>query len=698
MPVGAVGLGGPSEGAARFGSSRDAAAERPHQRRQRARPRLAVGGADVWVADDFGNTVSRIDAASGGGAVTRTTPVGPGPGASRSVRAASGSPSRRRTEVLRIDPATGAATETIAVGERPTGIAVGAGGVWVANSLSGTVSRIDPETNEVDLEVDLGQSPEGVAVSRRPRLGDVSAAPEPPAGVGDADGAPLRILMSQDPADLDPAQHFFDSQRAYATCAALFNYPDEPAPEGSMLEPEVAAGPPEVSDDGRTYTFEIRSGFEFSPPSDRAGDRGRVRAPIERVLEPEPEVLWRQHHPGHRRGAGVRLRGGGRRRRSPGDRRQLVVRLTAAAPDIVARLSTPWFCAVPPQTPIAPIGSSLIPSAGPYYVESYDPESRIVLRRNPNYDGDRPAGFEEIDYELGIPPDRAVDQVEAGEADYYTSGVVGRSISARSSRASTSATVREAKPRGQERQQFFVTPQLSVHYLVYNTHRPPFDDPRIRRAVNFAIDRSALAREPFPDSYGRPTDQLLPPGLPGFADQAIYPLGRPDLERARRLAGPLDARAVLYTCNLPACASLGQVVRDNLAAIGIAVEVEEFPIPELFDRIGTPGEPFDLAQTNFFADYPDPFDFINFLFQPGLGFNAHLFEDPAATAEMERAATLSGAERYDAYAKLDRELSAELAVGVPYANGTLMNLFSARIGCQVDQPIYGIDLGRLCVR
>ena len=119
------------------------------------------------------------------------------------------------------------------------------------------------------------------------------------------------------------------------------------------------------------------------------------------------------------------------------------------------------------------------------------------------------------------------------------------------------------------RQRLFIGPQLTVHYLLLNSSDPPFDDPRVRRAVNYAIDRRALAHEPFPGTTGRPTDQALPPGLPGFVDTAIYPLGGPDVRRARELAGQLKAHVVLYTCDLPPCLELGETVRGNLAKIGI---------------------------------------------------------------------------------------------------------------------------------
>ena len=104
-----------------------------------------------------------------------------------------------------------------------------------------------------------------------------------------------------------------------------------------------------------------------------------------------------------------------------GDR--LVIRLPGPSPDFPARISTPWFCAVPVDTPAVLTGSSVIPSAGPYYVAEYIPKQRIVLRRNPNYEGPRPRELAEIEYELGVRPDEAIARVEAGDADLYANGL-----------------------------------------------------------------------------------------------------------------------------------------------------------------------------------------------------------------------------------------------------------------------------------
>ena len=124
------------------------------------------------------------------------------------------------------------------------------------------------------------------------------------------------------------------------TCARLLNYPDEEGDSGRTLVPDVAADLPEVSNDGRTYTFAIRKGFRFSPPSTEEVTAESFRRAIERAalaeaVGDEPAASARQHRrrdrlprgPGCAR-SGVSARDG-----------KLVVRLREPAPDL------PWLVA-----------------------------------------------------------------------------------------------------------------------------------------------------------------------------------------------------------------------------------------------------------------------------------------------------------------------------------------------------------------
>lgn len=652
---------------------------------------IAVGDGAVWIADDQDATVTRLDPATN--AVADSTPVGDGPSAIAVGDGAVWVADTQADEVQRIDPATTTLTATIAVGRRPTGVAVSAGAVWVANSLSGTVSRIDPRTNRVVATIALGQQPQGLTVARGNLWVSVDGAPAAGGAAAGGKGGALRIAVTGDSGGGDPAQ-LLDSERAYATCALLQNYPDRPYPQGFLLRPEVAAARPAISNLGRTYTFTIRPGFRFSPPSNQPVTAAAFRRAIVRVLDPRS----------HSFGAsligdvvGAPAFAAGRTRRlagvvSDGDR--LLIRLRHAAPDLLARLATTWFCAVPPDTPITASTVPLIPSAGPYYTASYVPGRALVLRRNPNYHGPRPHRIAEIDYDIGVSSRRALADVTEDRADYFSNANILQNeippptaarLNARYGAASTAARA--------GRQRFFVRSSLATYSLIFNTRQPPFDDVRLRRAVNYALDRRALAPTPFPSATGVPAAQFVPPGMPGYRQADVYPLGGPDLAKAKRLAGAAKRRAVLYTCNTTPCAQSARIVHDNLATIGIHVEIHQLPIDRMFDADTAPDPPFDLALWNWFVDYPDASDFI----QTQLA-AAHLSVGPALARRIRAAALLTGSRRYDAYAGIDHDLAAQVAPAAPYASGTVERFFSARVGCQTFQPLYGLDLGALCLR
>jgi peptide/nickel transport system substrate-binding protein len=357
----------------------------------------------------------------------------------------------------------------------------------------------------------------------------------------------------------------------------------------------------------------------------------------------------------------------------------------------------PFFCAVPIGTPADPKGVRMIPSAGPYYVASYVPKQGVVLRRNPNYTGGRPHRPDRITLDVGLEKRKIVTEIEAGRIDYTAAGIDPADIGRLASRYGPGSP---AARRG--RQQYFATTQLEVDYIWLNLHRPLFADVRLRQAVNYAVDRRKLASvgSAITGLAEEPSDQYLPPGMPGFKDVRIYPLS-PDVATAKRLAGDGLRRAVLYTCaEAPSCKQFAQVVKTNLAAIGIDVDVKSFGLDQLFARLGRKNEPYDLTLGGWAADYPDPSNFLNGLFGTGSYGDTPGIElsDPVFQRKLAATARLAGPSRYLAYAKLDADTARNHAPAVPLGNYTARAFFSARMGCQVFQPVYGIDLAALCIR
>jgi YVTN family beta-propeller protein len=624
---------------------------------------LAVADGAVWVADSTDNTVHRIAPT---GAVTDTIPLGNGPGPIAAGESAIWVANSRDDTVARIDPVTRSPEAEIAVGRLPSGIAVGAGSVWVANSLSGTVSRIDPHTNRVTETIDLGGAPHSLAFAGgRLWVSVQEAAPRPePAGGASV----LRMLLEQNPVSKDPVA-LTNEQLLHTTCGRLMTY------DGSALVPELATGPPAVSAGGRVFTFHVRAGYRFSPPSGRPV----TAAAFEHALERDPSLFGDV--------AGVSARG---------DR--LTIRLkrpvTSTSPPLLARVAGAlYLCAVPPDTPARPRGLERVATAGPYYVAEVAPRRRLVLRRNPGYRGPRPQRLEEIEVTIGTTPGRAVAAVEAGRADYL-SQVPPRlqaPLIARYGPASAAAS--------SGRQRYFSGPSPIVQGYLLNHHRPLFARAEMRRAVNYAIDRRALAQHPIPAMLAaRPTDQHIAPGFPGFRDAAIYPLGEPDPATAKRLAGGGRHHGVFYTCNHPECLEQAEIVRGNLAAIGIDLEIRRLAFGTLFARLANPGEPFDISLFGWIGDSPDPAEFVNVMFGLNSAVTASLLDRAPLRARLRAAEQLTGAQRLEAFAALDRDVAAQQAPVAEAISGERTDFFSSRIGCQVEHPLYGIDLGALCVR
>ena len=243
---------------------------------------------------------------------------------------------------------------TTSVPSQTANIYFGAGALWVAADVAGTVLRIDPRTGMTrryrigHLLTGIGVQGSTVVVSVHPTGSDLLA---------HLSGPILEVRNSRWFVNTDPAtaaapgtpNQPWEQQLQYATCEPLLGYPDVPAPAGWQLVPEAAVAWPAVSPDGRTFTFRIRPGLRFSPPSDQPVTAATFKYTIERATSPAlgpdaPAVSVASDIagvPAYRAGSSDHISG----IRAVGD--TLTITLVRPAADFPERLALSYFCPVP---------------------------------------------------------------------------------------------------------------------------------------------------------------------------------------------------------------------------------------------------------------------------------------------------------------------------------------------------------------
>jgi ABC-type oligopeptide transport system substrate-binding subunit len=370
---------------------------------------------------------------------------------------------------------------------------------------------------------------------------------------------------------------------------------------------------------------------------------------------------------------------------------QIAITLTQARPDFLSRMAMGFTCAVPDGLPIEPKGVNVLPGAGPFYVAAKTPGRSIILKRNPYYGGTRPQRVDEIHVTVNVDSNQSYLQVKRGDADYDLTGVP------------PTAHAELTKEFGVNRGRYFVHPMSSIQYVALNTERPLFKNVRARQAVANALDRRALVKL-WGLNGGSASEQLLPPTIPGYRDADIYPLDKPDVAKALGLMGGKTAGAVLYSGNDPVSRNSTQVIQANLKRIGISVEPKIFTFAVLIEKTGTRGEPFDMFLIGWFADYPDPYDFINVLLHGRTiseknNINTAYWNDPVYNRKMDAAARLTGDARYRAYGSLDVDITRNASPFVVVMNTTSREFVSSRVGCYQYQPAWGLmNLTLTCLK
>lgn len=422
----------------------------------------------------------------------------------------------------------------------------------------------------------------------------------------------------------------------------LLAYRHSEGEEGAELIPGLADSLPRISADRRTYTLHLRPGMRYSDGTPiRASD---FRRAVERLS---------------RSGSRAAARYGDISAISTDDRtREIEIRLERPRSSFANDLASPL--AAPLRLPARGPASLPLPSSGPFAFgrSGYD---RPVLVRN--------EVFERTIREAGA-------EIPAAEADRVVLGATGGLVPVEAN-------------------------TLDLAYIWMNTQAPPFNDARVRQAVNHAIDRQRIVEL----LGGRldPGEEILPEGMPGHETLALY---QHDLDRARELiteANPLDTEVTVWTVDRPGSRRVAAYYRARLADLGLDTELRLLQAGAYGDAVGRlDAHGLDTGVASVEVDVAHPDELLRLLEGGRISArgnpNLSRVDVPEFNARLAglRAEDLERAE--DAYAELDRELM-EQAVWAPLGQVRAVTLVSEDVDAErlVFHPLLGLDLTSLAL-
>ena len=685
---------------------------------------VAFGDGSVWVADSTDHALIEIDPATG--SVRRTLTLDLAPTALAVHAGLIWMAGYERGVLEEIDSRSGEVVDTVAVGQGPSAVAAGSTGIWVANSLDATVSRIDPTTGSVKATIPVPSGPAAIVATEEsvwvasadagvlseidPRRNEIVSSRRVggrPSALVSTDeriwvgtssrgeshrGGTLTLIRSGAFATVDPGLGFENAAQflrfAYST---LVTFQAASGPAGLRLLPDLAVALPRPANGGTSYRFRLRPDIRYS-------DGRKLRA---RDFRRAIERLFRLRSPGASYYTG--LVGAPACERHPrrcqlaqgietdDTGRTVVFRLRAPDPDFLYKLTVlAYSTPVPLGIPDRDIGAKAIPGTGPYRFRTINARG-LRFERNPFFRewsrAAQPAGNPDAIVWRYAPSRRsAVNEVERGRADWLLERI-------------PPAELRSLQLRYPSRVQ--VNPTPTVDFIHLNTHRRPFDDVRVRRALNFAVDRAKIVGWYGGSLVATPLCQPLAPGLLGYRRYCPYTRdprsdGRwsgPDLARAKRLvaaSGTLGERVDVWGSSddlVPP--QVPPYIAQVLRSLGYRVQLHLAPLASI-----TPTMRRTLqlsAEGDWLPDYPAPSAYLPLFFGCDGGHSHGYFCDPRLDRQMRRATTLQLTDPEQAatlWAAINRQL-VDQAAWVPTVNVQFVEFVSKRVRNYQFSPVGG---------
>jgi peptide/nickel transport system substrate-binding protein len=471
----------------------------------------------------------------------------------------------------------------------------------------------------------------------------------------------------------------------------LIGYTHANGPDGATIIPYLAKDLPKVSADGKTYSFVLKSGLKYSDGTPiKASD---FAATIERDFKVDsPGVgffgnivgadTFAKTKTGHISGITTDDKTG-----------DITIKLNSPQGDFSNILATEFAALVPANAPAKDQSTTPLPSSGPYMIKSYPPNKKAILVRNPNFNasdfgGNVPAGNPDMMTIDIIGDDTvALQRVISGQDDYDFHQI---------------PPDRLASTQQKYGDQIKVYTPATTYYFFMNNRVAPFDNLKVRQAVNFAINREALIR--IYGGLGQPTENVLPPTYPQYQKLSMYPYNLAKAKQLIQASGDAGAEVTVWNHDRGTDPKASAYLVDVLNSIGLKAHEKIINSAVYWTTVGNQATKAQIGFADWFQDYPHPLDWFDVLLNGDRITDTHNnnyanFDDKAVNAKIEalkKEPTLTDSVNAQ-WAQVDKMVD-EQAPWAPFMNRQFTDFFNSDmdLSCYQNHVLYQFDYATIC--
>src|SRR6478752_6311527 len=338
---------------------------------------------------------------------------------------------------------------------------------------------------------------------------------------GGAGGGDITVTATSFPDYVDPQKSYTLEgwEVLWNVYTPLLTYKHAKGKDGTQVVPGLAEAMPDISPDGRTYKLKLRPNMKYSDGTAiKASD---FTYAIQRLVKSDSggSVLYDVI-------VGTKEYADGKADQITGittddTTGDITIQLTEPNGTFPNLLGLMFAAPVPPSTPLGKDATnSPPPSSGPFMITAVDAPHKLTMERNPQFQTVKDAGADEV-AEANVDK---ITVVENKNQSAQVTDIIQNKVDFMID-PPPADRLQEVKTRYANR--FRMEDSINTYYFWMNTQQAPFNDLKVRQAINYAVDPEALNR-----IFGgrlHPSQQVLPPGMPGYQEYKLYP--GPDMDK-----------------------------------------------------------------------------------------------------------------------------------------------------------------------